>query len=592
MAILVVEALSVTFFGLLGIWAAVARWHWFLRLAMVGLILGAPLLIPAYEIVLTFAIQILTIVGVVWFVRRPNVVRLRFSLGTALLLMVLASVVAGFAIRVPQLHWFDWLRIIGVGLISAYATLLAFWLVYGKARWRSRVGIGVIGMAVLVLMRFAVDCFDYALNNGRIGVRWELFFTEFFSAGILLHPWLHWCLLPIALGMSLMFGVIALGRSSQWINEPSDNASTARDTSLFLVRSLFCLLIAVVTLSMAFVLWELATPQPLPIAAFPDPNGYDDLIAAGISALPLTTKAKKPAWALSDTELGARIQTLQPVLDRIDLGLSRDSLPDLRVMAEHGKTRALHAKALEAVNDALWLRYTRDYRAGTGPQRLEQALKILRFTQQAFRGTGLEWTTASGNHQTADFALSELKQDLLKQLEEGQCRIVARQLYDFDRGRETWSEKLRVQSMLDEHDDWNTRLQTLLAKWTGQDRYNWLREREKRQLALHRSIIVAYGIKAYWLSHNRTPTDLDLLVPEFLPAIPDDPYHDGKLKMKLEPSGVSIYSAGLDGDDDGGTPYPKIGPTSYDHSQGDDVWVISYADLRATPAAGNQKKND
>jgi hypothetical protein len=66
---LVLATLLVTSFacvGLLALWAATSPRHWFVRTVPVVAILSLPLLVPAYEPILVFALQAIVVVtGVV-----------------------------------------------------------------------------------------------------------------------------------------------------------------------------------------------------------------------------------------------------------------------------------------------------------------------------------------------------------------------------------------------------------------------------------------------------------------------------------------------------------------------------------------------
>jgi hypothetical protein len=65
--------------------------------------------------------------------------------------------------------------------------------------------------------------------------------------------------------------------------------------------------------------------------------------------------------------------------------------------------------------------------------------------------------------------------------------------------------------------------------------------------------ITAIALKRHLLRHGRLPDNLNVLVPEFLAAVPID-YMDGKpIKYRLKPDGsFTLYSVGEDGKDDGG----------------------------------------
>lgn len=73
------------------------------------------------------------------------------------------------------------------------------------------------------------------------------------------------------------------------------------------------------------------------------------------------------------------------------------------------------------------------------------------------------------------------------------------------------------------------------------------REAEKR-LA-----VTAIALKRYELRHGKEPENLHALVPEFLSVVPTDPMSGKPLGYVLKPEfGYALYSAGLDGNDDGG----------------------------------------
>ena len=66
----------------------------------------------------------------------------------------------------------------------------------------------------------------------------------------------------------------------------------------------------------------------------------------------------------------------------------------------------------------------------------------------------------------------------------------------------------------------------------------------------------ALALERYRLAHtNSVPANLAQLVPDFLPAVPADPYDGKPLRFKKLDVGFSIYSIGSDCRDDGGAPY-------------------------------------
>jgi hypothetical protein len=65
--------------------------------------------------------------------------------------------------------------------------------------------------------------------------------------------------------------------------------------------------------------------------------------------------------------------------------------------------------------------------------------------------------------------------------------------------------------------------------------------------------VTAIALKRYQLRHGNYPTDLSMLVPEFLSTVPRDPVDGKLLRYRLNPDGTFLlYSVGEDGKDDGG----------------------------------------
>src|SRR3989304_9031962 len=66
----IVEALPAIVAGMVALWAAGSTWHWFIRTSVIIAGLLALLLIPAYELVITFGTEMLTVVAGMRFWQR------------------------------------------------------------------------------------------------------------------------------------------------------------------------------------------------------------------------------------------------------------------------------------------------------------------------------------------------------------------------------------------------------------------------------------------------------------------------------------------------------------------------------------------
>jgi hypothetical protein len=73
------------------------------------------------------------------------------------------------------------------------------------------------------------------------------------------------------------------------------------------------------------------------------------------------------------------------------------------------------------------------------------------------------------------------------------------------------------------------------------------------RVALQRAALAAVVAARYRVAHGGEPPEsLDALVPEFLDAVPDDPFLKQPLLYKVDAAELIIYSVGSDGVDDGG----------------------------------------
>ncbi len=75
-----------------------------------------------------------------------------------------------------------------------------------------------------------------------------------------------------------------------------------------------------------------------------------------------------------------------------------------------------------------------------------------------------------------------------------------------------------------------------------------------------RLVTTALALHRYRLHHGSWPAHLDLLIPQFLPSLPLDPYDAQPIRYRPQPDGrLLLYSVGEDAIDQGGDPTPAEG---------------------------------
>jgi hypothetical protein len=114
---------------------------------------------------------------------------------------------------------------------------------------------------------------------------------------------------------------------------------------------------------------------------------------------------------------------------------------------------------------------------------------------------------------------------------------------------------------------WHERTDAVTAIWGDEadapglirEVYNnprkWLAGLQSSQAAA-RTALVAVAAERYRLRHGAWPATLAALAPEFLPAVPADPFNGQPLRFTRFADGLLIYSVGSDLSDDGGAIKP------------------------------------
>jgi hypothetical protein len=106
--------------------------------------------------------------------------------------------------------------------------------------------------------------------------------------------------------------------------------------------------------------------------------------------------------------------------------------------------------------------------------------------------------------------------------------------------------------------------------------YDKLHDANLRAKALLRCAATGIAVERFRIANGRWPASLTEVPKEFLAAVPLDPFDGRPVKFVHRPDGVTIYSVGLDGQDDGGAirdgrttnePGQDIGFRLYDPNQ-------------------------
>jgi len=244
-----IDALPAAFFGLLGIWAAVVRRHWFLRFSVVSVFLLVCLLIPAYEVVIEFGIAIALIMAGVWVARGRWHESFRFSLESAMLVMVVVAIGSAVIAKAPEFGGSDWLNLFCIGSAVALASLLSLWLVFGETRLSRRLPLGLLGFLAFTTLYYFCSATHHLLIQPEWSTAWVESLWQRASDPNVFSWGLGHCVPTSLLGFTTLCSVLVLARGSRWFSvsdddlpQPSNKRTLA--ARLGLVTLMLCLVLS------------------------------------------------------------------------------------------------------------------------------------------------------------------------------------------------------------------------------------------------------------------------------------------------------------------------------------------------------------
>jgi hypothetical protein len=329
------------------------------------------------------------------------------------------------------------------------------------------------------------------------------------------------------------------------------------------VRKRTWLLLALGGVILAAVVWSalggpgLDTGPKLAPPPIPDPNGYDDVLAAGRFIEKTDTSSPKVDLAkLDEAALGTLVQGNREALVRAREGLGRpfqvpviydlDHMINV-LMKDLGSIRAGLARGLIA-----------EGRLAELQGRVDDAARsygdLIRLGDATSHHVPMIIYQVSLAVQT--MGLGRVR-DLRAKLSPEQCRGFISLLEEIDRNRERSGEvTLRESQFLTEDTRRMGFLATISMRVSGMQARQLaqvtasVESTEARQNAARRLLLTDLALRVYREEHGEDAPDLGALVPSILKSIPLDPYSEKPLLFRKHGKDGEVYSVGPDRDDD------------------------------------------
>ena len=580
-AIALLLVTSLTLVGLLAAWVATTSRHWFWRAGVFVAVLGLLLLIPAYEPFVAFMLQgAVVAIGVQcyrWWCRRKDDAAestpgARFSLASLLLVMVFVAVGAAVAVRVPEQNLYAWQSIFLFGLVGGASILLPLWVVHGKSvRWSLRLGLGLgLGLVLMPVISLPLAGGDWIVLSFVAYTSWppepdvgiSLGINGQYQEGELIGVWapIVSCVAMISLFVIWMRSVISASGATAVALSSRRSISRRR----ILLSGLLLVVVFAVSLSPAFIYYRLMTPIPIPVTTLPNPNGWDDLAAAGKLA---ETSSQANVLSNYDTvtkdQLVTAVAAYASIYEQMKVGLDRQ----VRYPLDYSKWGMDHLSSMRALARAIAVRSRLAKIEGRYEASAESSLECIRFGYALRRG-GLIIESLIG------IACSRIGRhwiyDIHEDLSTTQCVSLIEFLSDLETQVEPPEEYILRDRIWSQYGfGWHGHLIQIFDDHMGGSSFyteDALFMSSKGEQGEMRLLQLELAIQAWRSTYNELPDSLNDLIPQYLDEIPLDPFSEAGslLQYRRSEDGYVLYSVGYNGTDDGGAAPDEDDVVGYD----------------------------
>jgi hypothetical protein len=565
--------------GMASLWAASSRRRRLIRSAIVFL-LPAPLLLrPAYELYSVFAIQSLIVFCGAAAYRRASAdfdhgsiddrgrkpIRLRFSLSTLLIVMAAVAICLAAAIELPKWENLAWRTAVISGVGAGVGTLAGAWLCSARRKWI----VGPIAGLSCIAVGTAVSKLDWFFEATLQMAGWPprpITPEAFLGSPANYDDFDAWLLIPLVIGLATAL-LISLWRIAVVASAQSSSSTGHFSARRAFARVAFAALTGITAAIPLAVMIDLLLPAPIPKVTMPEPNGHEDFLRAAKIAGAMNFNF---SFSDIDTATAGKLAPLAADADKVDAivvtGLEKHCYVPMDYFSPEGGFSHEQFNEYDSVKAAL----TSKARLAVLDRHYDDAVEVyLRAAQFGFtacRGA-MVWEggliRARAAHGTRGLYY------IRHQLSDNQLAHCIERLIRIDTSDESMDEVLdRYPVWAQRRNGWHGhlkyRLETVAVDpgnglcsdyWhceTFRNHYRWSH-------AVMRLMICELALTRYHREHSNSPASLDALVPDYLPALPIDPFDSQNALLTYRPrdDGYLLYSVSENGVDNGGIPWAK-----------------------------------
>jgi hypothetical protein len=590
-AVLLVSSLSTA--GLLALWAATSRRHWFVRVAVYLAAISPLLFVPAAELFVLFALQGLVIAAAVAWWRRKNSVRIvfagdrtrwRFSMSTLLLAMAPVGVAAFAASRLPTLTRYGWQSVLLVAAAGGITIATACWAATREG-WKRRCAAFALVLVLSLVYGLTLGWFDWigmAISGLSEWPPTEPNVAQLQNALFKTHgPMRSWGLAMPGVAVIAFLATLLAGPALGLFAGTPAKSSRVKTRA---AASAVAILVAVVSFPCLFVLCRLLTPDPKPVFTMPIPNGFADVVAASkmVQGTAINTGAIDVDTA-TNTQLTQAVAQVASATQRAREGLAKAVRAPLSY--SYSITTFAHIALIRNLQWAFHAEGRLAHLNGEFNEALASHMDNVRLGFASRRGGLLvDGIVGVAISNVGASGVYEVHHELSAE----QCRAAAAELSRLLAERESFASlDARDRVWMQHAYGWYVHVYHILDVASGNYEARDMGSAFEREDAVMRLLVAHLSLHAYRQEHGEWPESWADIEAENLPPLMGDPYDTaGKpLRYRRTEDGFNLYSVGPNGVDEGGTTPPRdeMGSSS---SPGDfrlDAWYERWEPKKDSP---------
>jgi hypothetical protein len=315
-----------------------------------------------------------------------------------------------------------------------------------------------------------------------------------------------------------------------------------------------------------YVLYCLLTPDPKPVVTLPEPNGYDDLLAAGQLAENSLVNGGVDPKSATEQQLATAVTQVASALQRGHEGLGKEV--HVRVNYTYEPKGFADLQAVRALGRAF---YAEGYLALRQDHAEKAAASFMDAIQLgiASRRGGLWVHGVVGVATTGRGAAGMFHSQ--GALSAAQCRAAHAELKKLlDECESYESIEARDRVWMQHAYGWYVHVHHILDFASGEYHARELDSPFIREAAILRLLMAHLALRAYRAEHGEWPATWDLVEAARLGRLPQDPYEPrgASLRYRREGDSFQLYSVGPNGVDEQGLAPPRDSMGTY-HSPDD-----------------------